>query len=109
VEQYIGFTLDETEFTVPIVKVREIIQMPAVTRVPQTPHYLEGVTNLRGAVIPVVNLKRLLNGNGSGGGAARVIVVASGGMKFGIMVDMITGTVLKTTSPKSSRHSLFST
>lgn len=92
-QQYIGFTLDETEFTVPIVRIKEIINMPAVTRIPQAPHYIEGVTNLRGAVIPLVNLRSLTSGNGSLRGAAKVIVVAGSGMTFGIIVDRITGVV----------------
>lgn len=92
-QQYIGFTLDETEFTVPIIKVREIINMPEVTRIPQAPHYIEGVTNLRGAVIPVVNLKRLVGGNGDGQSGRKVIVLASGRMTFGVIVDGITGVV----------------
>src|SRR5512139_2248616 len=93
VQQYIGFTLDETEFTVPIVRIKEIINMPVVTRMPRAPHYIEGVTNLRGAVIPLVNLKSLTSGNGCLQGAAKVIVVAGGGMTFGLIVDRITGVV----------------
>lgn len=91
-QQYIGFNLDDNEYTIPILKVREIINMPAITKMPQSPKYVEGVTNLRGSVIPVVNLKKLVNlGNGSMGG--KVIVIVSGRMTFGILVDGITGVI----------------
>lgn len=91
-QQYIGFNLNDNEYTIPILKVREIINMPAITKMPQSPKYVEGVTNLRGSVIPVVNLKKLVNfGNGSMGD--KVIVIVSGRMTFGILVDGITGVI----------------
>ena len=61
--QYIGFNLGANEYTIPILKVREIINMPAITRMPQSLPYIEGVTNIRGNIIPIVNLKKLVNLN----------------------------------------------
>ncbi len=92
-QQYIGFNLNAGEYTIPILKVREIINMPSITRMPQAPSYIEGVTNLRGSVIPIVNLKRLVNLADNGGRGNKVIVVSSGRMTFGILVDGITGVV----------------
>ena len=63
-QQYIGFHLSNNEYMIPILKVREIITMPSITVLPQLPSYIKGITNLRGAVIPVVNLRNLLNSNG---------------------------------------------
>ena len=55
--QLVSFNLDQEEYGVDVLKVREIIRMPTVTRVPNTPHYVEGVINLRGKVIPIVDLR----------------------------------------------------
>ena len=92
--QYIGFRLHSGEFAIPINRVREIINLPAITRIPQSPPYLNGITNLRGSVIPVVNLKQLINipENGNGGGT-KVIVIASGRITFGLLVDGISGVI----------------
>lgn len=90
--QCIGFLLNDNEYIIPILKVQEIIKIPQITKMPGVPYYVEGITNLRGRVIPVVNLKRLLSlpeeteGN-------KVIVISSGKITFGALVDNITGVV----------------
>jgi len=56
--KYLTFKLAEEEYGLEILKVQEIIQMQAVTKVPRTPDYVRGVINLRGKVIPVVDLRR---------------------------------------------------
>ena len=55
--KYLTFALGPEEFGLQILKVREIIGYMEVTAVPQTPHYVKGVINLRGQVIPVVDLR----------------------------------------------------
>lgn len=55
--QLVSFSLDNEEYGVDVLKVREIIRMPSITRVPNTPHYVEGVINLRGKVIPIINMR----------------------------------------------------
>jgi len=92
-QQYIGFNLNSGEYTIPILKVREIVNMPVITRMPQAPAYIEGITNLRGAVIPIINLKKLVNLGENGGQGNKIIVVASGRIAFGILVDGITGVI----------------
>jgi len=92
-QQYIGFNLNSSEYTLPILKVREIINMPVITRMPHAPAYIEGITNLRGAVIPVVNLKKLVRLGDEGSPHTNVIVVSSGRMTFGMLVDGITGVI----------------
>ncbi|GER94471.1 hypothetical protein A45J_2234 [hot springs metagenome] len=91
--QYIGFIMNNNEYTIPILKVQEIINMPQLTKMPQAPYYIEGITNLRGRVIPVVNLKKLVGLNGSDSIGEKVIVVTSGRITFGVLVDGITGVV----------------
>jgi purine-binding chemotaxis protein CheW len=55
--KYLTFTLAQEEYGLEILKVREIIGYVEVTAVPQTPHYVKGVINLRGQVIPVIDLR----------------------------------------------------
>ncbi len=55
--KHLTFTLGEEVYGVVILKVQEIIKLMAVTRVPRTPDYVRGVINLRGKVIPVVDLR----------------------------------------------------
>ncbi len=59
-DQYLTFTLGEETFAVEIVKVREVIDYVHVTSVPRMPAYLRGVINLRGSVVPVVDLRLIL-------------------------------------------------
>jgi chemotaxis signal transduction protein/chemotaxis regulatin CheY-phosphate phosphatase CheZ len=92
VQQYIGFKLHTGEFGIPITKVREIINLPDITRIPQSPPYLKGITNLRGSVIPVVDLKKLIKVQATEGGS-KVIVIASGRITFGLLIDGITGVI----------------
>lgn len=54
--QYLTFKLDEEIFGLAIGKVREVLDFSKVTRVPQTPAYMRGVINLRGSVVPVIDL-----------------------------------------------------
>jgi purine-binding chemotaxis protein CheW len=54
--QFLSFTLDQVDYAVGILQVREILQYEPVTRVPSVPRSVRGVINLRGAVVPVVDL-----------------------------------------------------
>lgn len=93
--QYIGFTMGGCEYTIPILKVQEIINMPSITKLPQAPHYIEGVTNLRGRIITVLSLKKLVGFSGAEGGSTeqKVIVITGGKLTFGMLVDGITGVI----------------
>src|SRR5512136_2416812 len=55
--QYLTFRLDEELFALDISKVREVLDCTAITRVPRTPEFMLGVINLRGSVVPVVDLR----------------------------------------------------
>jgi purine-binding chemotaxis protein CheW len=56
VRQYLSFVVGGTDFGIPILKVKEILQYEGVTRVPGTPGSIRGVINVRGSVVPVVDL-----------------------------------------------------
>ncbi len=55
--QYLTFKLAEETFAVDVAKVREILEWTVITKVPQTPEYMCGVINLRGSVVPVIDLR----------------------------------------------------
>ena len=55
--QHLTFKLDEEIFALDISKVREVLEFTSVTKVPQTPDFMCGVINLRGGVVPVVDLR----------------------------------------------------
>ncbi|MFZ0928618.1 MAG: chemotaxis protein CheW [Syntrophobacteraceae bacterium] len=55
--KYLTFSLDMEEYGIGILKVKEIIGMMRITPIPQTPEYVKGVINLRGKVIPVIDLR----------------------------------------------------
>lgn len=55
--QYLTFALDKEQFAVDIRKVREVLEFTSVTKVPRTPEFMRGVINLRGSVVPVVDLR----------------------------------------------------
>jgi len=92
--KYLTFTLAEEEYGIGILKIKEIIGMMAITTVPQTPKFVKGVINLRGKVIPVIDL-RLRFGMESMDYTERtcIIVVEMDGtantVQIGIVVDAV--------------------
>ena len=92
-QQYIGFNISSSEYMIPILTVREIITMPTITALPHLPSYVKGITNLRDTIIPVVNLKYMLNSDNEEDAGNTVIVLATGQITFGIVVDGITGVI----------------
>jgi purine-binding chemotaxis protein CheW len=57
--QYLTFKLGEEVFALDVAKVREILEMTVITKVPQAPEYMRGVINLRGSVVPVIDMRLL--------------------------------------------------
>lgn len=55
--QYLTFKMAEEVFAFDVAKVREILEMTTITKVPQTPDFMRGVINLRGSVVPVIDLR----------------------------------------------------
>lgn len=55
--QYITFKLNDELYAIEVSQVREVLDLPQITRVPATPDYLKGVVNVRGEAIPVVDLR----------------------------------------------------
>ena len=86
--QLVVFKLSTEEYAVDISHVSEIRKMLAITRVPKTPEYYLGVMNLRGSVLPVIDLKkRLVLPNTSKTEDSRIIILKVDDIPFGITVD----------------------
>lgn len=88
--QYLTFTLGGEEYGVEILKVQEIKGYAPVTPIPNTPPYVRGVMNLRGAIIPVVDLRAKLGMGETAPGQFTVIIVVRVGPKtVGLVVDAV--------------------
>lgn len=88
--QLVSFNLDREEYGVYVLKVREIIRMSNVTRVPNTPYYVEGVINLRGKVIPIISLRKKFSlCDKEHDKQTRIIVMDVDGELMGFIVDAV--------------------
>ena len=86
--QIIGFKLNSEEYALEISGVQEIIKVNSITRVPRSKQYILGVINLRGIVIPVIDLNiRFGNGKTLEIEKKRVIILKFGTLSVGIVVD----------------------
>lgn len=88
--QLVNFSVDSEEYGIEVLKVREIIRMGAVTRVPNAPDFVDGVFNLRGKVIPVISLrKRLSLPVVEHDHRTRIIVIEVDNKLSGLIVDSV--------------------
>ncbi len=88
--KYLTFGLAKEDYGLEILKVREIIGMIDITLVPLTPEYFKGVINLRGKVIPVVDLRMKFGMESSEQTAQTcIIVVDVNGVEMGVVVDRV--------------------
>lgn len=90
VVQVVSFCLKQEEYAIEITKVKEIILVEGITRVPQMPDYIEGIINLRGNVIPVIDLrKRFGLQEPSMGEDTRIMVCRLDAKIIGLIVDSV--------------------
>ncbi|HWR41337.1 MAG TPA: chemotaxis protein CheW [Patescibacteria group bacterium] len=88
--QLVVFCLDKEEYALPITKVQEINRLVPITSLPQTPAFMEGVINLRGRSIPIVDVrKRFELPLTPHSDDTRIIVVNINGQTVGIIVDAV--------------------
>lgn len=85
--QLVVFQLGSESYGVDISQVREIVSRQKITRVPRTPYYIEGVMNLRGRVIPVVDLKKRLGLPQGEDPGTKIAVAEVEGITVGMVVD----------------------
>lgn len=88
--QVVTFNLVGEDFALPILDVREIIRMTEITPVPHAPNFVEGVINLRGQIIPVVDLRKRFNlGQQEIHEDSRIMVLEVGENILGVIVDAV--------------------
>lgn len=88
--QLVVFKLGSEEYGVLITQVMEIIRLTPATKIPRSPQFIEGIINLRGQIIPIVDMKKRFDLPATGyTGDARIIVIQVGDNTFGIEVDSV--------------------
>ena len=87
--KFLTFFLAGEEYGLEILKVHEIIGMLPITRVPRTPAFVRGVINLRGKVIPIIDLRRKFGMESEAAEETCIIVVQVQGIQIGIVVDRV--------------------
>jgi len=88
--QLVIFRLAKEEYGLPITKVQEINRLVPITKLPQTPAFMEGIINLRGRIIPVVDLRKRFQLEVSDhNDDSRIIIVEVNGQTVGIIVDAV--------------------
>ncbi len=86
--QIVGFRIGRETFGLPIGMVHEIVRPPEITNVPHAPEYVEGVMNLRGKIVPVIDLRRRFGGvQIENNKKNRVLVVDVEARPVGLIVD----------------------
>ena len=90
--QLVGFVIGNELFGVDILMVQEIIREMPFTPIPNSPDFIEGVINLRGNIIPVIDLRRRLNANSTKSSAGKIwiIILNINNRVAGFIVDAVT-------------------
>jgi purine-binding chemotaxis protein CheW len=88
--QLVSFTLDTEEYGIEVLKVQEIIRMTSITHMLNAPHYVEGIINLRGKVIPIISLRKKFGLTElDTSSQTRITVMDVGGELMGFIVDTV--------------------
>ena len=89
-KQYLGFFLNEKEFYFPISLIEGIVEVPKITRLPNSQSYVEGVINFRGQIMPVIDTQKRLNlGEVKKTSKNRVVIVRCFNRLLGFIVDSV--------------------
>ncbi|NRZ10965.1 chemotaxis signal transduction protein [Clostridium beijerinckii] len=89
-EQLVTFKIDKEDYAIKINFVQEITRMTEITRIPRAPYFIDGIVNLRGNIIPALNLRKLFEMNEKQvTDSTRIIIVDLNNKKTGIIVDEV--------------------
>jgi purine-binding chemotaxis protein CheW len=88
--QIVNFNISEVNYGVPVEQVREVRDIQTVTPIPGAPLFVEGVTNLRGQIITVMDLRKRLGLPHKNGAGEKIIIIDMGKHAIGIIVDSVT-------------------
>ena len=93
--QVVTFRVGSEDYGLHIMRVQEIIRVIEAVKVPKAPAYVEGVINLRGKIIPIIDLrKRMMKVITCYSDASRIIVVDTGGRLAGLVVDAVIDVIM---------------
>ncbi|MGK5678573.1 chemotaxis protein CheW [Actinoplanes sp. URMC 104] len=106
---YVTFDMGGERYAFPMNRVKEIIRMPAVVRVPLGPPALEGLANLRGRVLPVVSLRQCCDMLDAEHDETTRVIVVDGGLALGFVVDRVASVISIDASALESADSVQST
>ena len=103
--QLTAFMVGDEEYVVDIQRVREIIRPTKITPVRRGPKFVEGVINLRGLVIPIIDLRRRFGVSVSPSSKERILIMSIGERVTGLVVDRVTEVVrVSRQSIRRARH-----
>lgn len=89
-DQYLTFVIDDEEYAIGIAYTKEIVNNLSITKVPQTPNYVEGIVSLRGDIIPVINVrKRFMKQDKPFDDQTCIVFVEYHGYQLGLIVDNV--------------------
>jgi purine-binding chemotaxis protein CheW len=91
--QFVGFLLGGKSYAFPIEQTREIVELQSVTPTPEVAEHVVGVTNLRGQIIPIFDLQRVLTPGAPPSKSRQAVVLEVGGQLTGCLVDSVTRVV----------------
>jgi len=89
-EQLVVFQLAAEEYAIPIAQVKEIVQYNGATKMPNTPEYMEGIINLRGKVVSIIDLAKKFVVATEKKSARQALIVEVSGQEIGLVVDTVT-------------------
>lgn len=87
--RHLCFNLGPEEYSIPLLTVKEVIGLPEITSVPQSPPYFLGIMNLRGQVISVVDLRLKLSIKPTASEETSVVILDMGELNLGVVVDKV--------------------
>jgi purine-binding chemotaxis protein CheW len=106
--QVVGFRIGRETFGLPISIVREIVRVPEITSVPNAPDYIEGVINLRGRIIPIVDLRKRFGEKASEANKRnRIVVVEMESRVIGLIVHSASEVLRISPSEIEAPHNVF--
>lgn len=90
--QFVSFLLGSEEYCVDIFEVQEIINLPTIKQIPGAPSFVDGIINLRGKIVPIIDFRKRLNLNVTEFTRhTRVVIVQVNNRVIGFIVDMVSG------------------
>ncbi|MBI3898642.1 MAG: chemotaxis protein CheW [Gammaproteobacteria bacterium] len=101
--QFLTFRLDGLDYGIPIIQVQEIRGWTKVTSLPNSPRYIRGVLNLRGTIVPIIDLRLRFNLNEAAYDSFTVIVVINVGQRLaGVVVDAVSDVISLSTEQRQT-------